>query len=294
MKLRRYVLPSLIALGVAAIVQNVVSAPDPYAIIDVASPSTAPSNINTNGLTPRSLAINPALKTLVLITAGQSLMANVFGPTVYVPTNGSVIDNLNIYDGAAYAFGSNPTIGTGGVGGNVAPRIADMFVSNGIFNRVIVVPIAVGGTPISQWVGTGPFAGRFAVAMKRLAARGITPTTPGVTFAVVWGQGEKDTDLGTTQAAYASNLNAWIAAARSAGYPGRIFVNIETMSSSVVSSAIQAAQISVVNNVDVWQGANWDALGTSYRSDGTHPSDAGASALATALYNAIHGSGAPL
>ncbi|MGX9427962.1 sialate O-acetylesterase [Bradyrhizobium sp. LeoA1S1] len=291
-KLVHYALLASIALGAAVAARAVISATDPYKIVDVESPSIAPSNVDTSGLTPRSLAINPAQKTLVLITAGQSLMADVFGPTIYVPANGAVIDNFNIYDGEAYPFGPKPALGTGGWGGNVGPYLGDLFISNGIFDRVIVVPIAVTGTAINQWVGDGPYAGRFAVAMKRLAARGITPSTPGVMFMVAWGQGEKDTDLGTSQAVYASNLNAWIARVRAAGFTGRIFVNVETMSSGVVSSAIQAAQMSVVDNVGVWQGANWDALGESYRVDGTHPSDAGAPTFATNLYNAICGSGA--
>ena len=48
-----------------------------------------------------SYAINPAQKTLILISAGQSNSGNI-NPSAYVPTNASAIDNFSIYDGAFY------------------------------------------------------------------------------------------------------------------------------------------------------------------------------------------------
>jgi hypothetical protein len=274
--------------------QSTVSAPDSFTLFTVPA-AIGLVNINTNGLAVRSLAINPAIKTLVLITMGQSLMANSNANTtspVFVPTNPSVIDNFNIYDGAAYQFSTTPALGCNGTNSNVAPRIADMLINNGKFDRVIVVPIAVGSTRIADWA-TGSYATRFPVAMNRLAARGITPATPGVTFAAVWGQGEGDTADGTSQAAYASALNTVISSAFAAGFSGRFFVNIETWNAGSISSAVAAAQASVVNNTTVFQGANWDAFGSADRIDNTHPNDAGAPQFATALYNAMHASGAP-
>jgi Carbohydrate esterase, sialic acid-specific acetylesterase len=275
--------------------QSTVSPPDPFTLFPVPA-AIGLVNINTNGLAVRSLAINPAIKTLVLITMGQSLMANANAnttSTVCVPTNPSVIDNFNIYDGAAYQFSTAPALGCNGTNSNVAPRIADMFINNGQFNRVIVVPIAVGSTAVADWA-TGNYASRFQVAMNRLAARGITPASTGVTFAAVWGQGETDTANSTLQAAYASSLNTVISNAFAAGFSGRFFVNIETWNAGSVSAAVQAAQAAVVNNTTVFQGANWDTFGSADRmADNTHPNDVGAPLFASALYNAMHASGAP-
>jgi hypothetical protein len=168
-----------------------------------------------------------------------------------------------------------------------------MLINDRIFDRVIVVPIAVGSTTVADWA-TGDYAGRFSVAMKRLSARGITPATTGVTFAAVWGQGESDTNVKTSQAAYAEKLNTVIRKIFVSGFSGRLFVNIETYYIGRVSPEIQAAQASVANGTTVFQGANWDTLGSNYRvADNIHPNDAGAPVFASALYEAMHASGAP-
>lgn len=253
-------------------------------------------NTNTKGLSQRSLAIDPAIRTLVLITMGQSLMANANANTptaVYVPAHASAVDNFNIYDGAAYPFSNRPALGCNGDNSNVAPRIADLLIENAKFDRVIVVPIALGSTTVADWA-TGNYAGRFPVTMRRLAARGITPATPRVTFAAVWGQGELDTGMGTTEAAYQAGLDTVIRMIFASGFSGRLFVNIETYNAGTVSPEIQAAQRSAVNGNTVFQGANWDALGSGDRiADNTHPNDIGAPRFAAALYEAMHASGAP-
>lgn len=270
------------------------AASDPFYLAPIPEAYGA-SNLRTEGLPQRSLSIDPAARTLILITMGQSLMANVHGikAPIYVPTNSSVIDNFNIYDGAAYAFVRAPALGCNGYFSNVATRVADMLINKRVFDRVIVVPIAVGSTTIAEWT-TGDFAGRFPVAMRRLAASGITPATPGVTFAAVWGQGEADTRDGTSRAAYRGHLDRLIDTVFSSGFLGRLFVNVESYYLGRTSSEIQAAQTSVVNGTTVFQGANWDALGRSYRlPDNLHPGELGAPVFALTLYNAMRASGPP-
>lgn len=231
----------------------------------------------------------------MLITMGQSLMANSHASKsrIYVPTNSDVVDNFNIYDGAAYAFTRAPALGCNGYNSNVATRVADMLINRRVFDRVVVVPIAVGSTTIAEWT-TGEFAGRFPVAMRRLAANGITADTAGVTFAAIWGQGESDNRERTSRAAYREHLDRLIRAVFSSGFSGRLFVNVESYYAGATSPGIQGAQTSVVNNATVFQGANWDALGRGYRdSDDTHPGALGAPVFALTLYNAMRASGPP-
>lgn len=222
------------------------------------------------------------------------MVCNNFGTTVYIPTNSSVVDNFNIYDGAAYEFGPTSALGCSGSGrGNSAPRIGDLLISNGKFDRVITVPIGIGSTPVSEWAA-GSCSDRVRVAMRRLAARGITPGTTGITFAMVWGQGEQDNLDATSQANYTSRLNAFIANSQADGFSGRFFINVESYVGGVTSSAVQAAQAAVVNNTTVFAGANWDSIGPSGRQiDNVHPNDVGASIGATAIYNAMVASGSP-
>lgn len=256
---------------------------------------------DVNGKTLRSTTINTGVKNLILIIAGQSL-TGAEAPTAYTPTNTSVVDNFNVYDGGLYAYsdpplgttwvylalgGSLPTPNTGSIGG----RIADLAINAGSFARVIVVPIGVGGTTIAQW-DSGPLRDRIGVAMRRLAAKNITPATTNVTFAILWMQGEGD--HGTTTAAYKASLTNIQANAVAAGFSGRFFVSQETWLSGAVDSNVQSAQTSIVDGVKFWAGGNIDSLNNTNRlTDQTHPNDVGIAAAATLQWNAMHASGAP-
>lgn len=276
-------------------------APDPYQLDDTLAAVVSSPNI----LTARSSAINPALKTLVLICIGQSNLCNVV-TTLFTPVNNLVVDNFSIYDGACYNIGGpmlGCTSGTpgGSLGpGNICARVADKFVTNAIFDRVIVLPIGVGGSTMAHWAA-GPLSapgtgGRLGVAMRRLAARGITPATTGVTFANLVGLGETDNNpLGTSQASWTASFGTYLANCLSAGFSGRTFVCQETYYSGATSAAVRAAQAAVVSG-SVFSGGDLDTLtnGGGYRqADDVHFNDAGAAAGATLIYNAMHLSGAP-
>jgi hypothetical protein len=203
--------------------------------------------------------------------------------------------------GSTWAYlslgGSGSTCGTIATCGSVGGRIADIFISGdgtvpaSTFARVIVVPVAVGGTPIAQWDTNGPLFNRICVAMKRLAARGIIPQT-NVTFAILWGQGEGD--HGTATATYKAALNDIQAQAVSCGFSGRLFVNEQTWLSGATDANVQSAQTSIVDNVKFWAGFNADSLSaTNRQSDNTHFNDTGVAAFATGIAHAMHASGAP-
>lgn len=275
--------------------------PDPYELtVYVSGGVVYPDNSDTSALTWRPTVIDPTKRTLILITAGQSQLTNV-NPTLYVPTNASVIHNFNIKDGASYSP-TGALVGCSSNGltrpGNVCLRIADLLVTNGKFDVVYLVPIAVTGSLISEW-SVGPMSspganGRFGVAMKRLAAAGITPGMTNVTFAILWGQGEGDGVIGTTSANWQSSFATLKATILATGFVGRIFVNVETWDLGVPSATIQAAQAAVVDSVTVFAGANWDTLNNTFRqADQAHFNDAGAAAAAPLVYTAMHATGAP-
>lgn len=255
----------------------------------------------TGGKTARSVEINTGIKNLVLIVAGQSNYQNV-APSAYTPTNASAIDNFNVYDGGMYAA-ADPLLGAswmgttlGGVGsnpspGNIGTRVADLLITNGKFDRVILVPVAVGGTSVDMWA-TGIVSNRITTAMARLESRGITPGMTNVTFAVIWGQGESDS--GTSQADYTSRLNTVISNAAAAGFSGRWFINKQTWLAGSTNATVQAAQDAIPNGSTIFAGANADSLNAMNRyADNTHFNDTGMAALATLVYNAMHASGAP-
>ena len=270
--------------------------PDPMVVSDpvIANPAQFQGTL-ANG-SPRSITINPAQKTLVLIVTGQSIPTNIT-PTLYTPTNSSAVSQLNIYDGAFYPIASN-VLGSsyyqGAFGpGNITVRIADSLVSNGYFNQVLLVNVAVGSTSAAQWA-TSQFTNRVAVAMLRLKAQGITPSTIGVTFGYLRMQGEAELALGTSQSAYTASVNAELSAATAAGFSGRIFIPEETWINGSTYAPVQNAQIALVNNTTIFSGGNLDALGAGDRQpDNTHPNDTGAPIFASTVVTAMHASGSP-
>jgi len=273
--------------------------PDPFVIDDSFAISLGAGGAvyrKTAGLTPRDQAFNPAQKTLVLIGAGQSNYVSV-NPTLYVPTNSSVIDNFNIYDGGSYSIGG-PLVGTqynSGLGpGNILARIAQNAITGG-FDRVVVVPIAIAGTVAADWA-TGSLSDRIGVAMRRLASRGYVPGATGLTFALSWGQGETDNGNGTSQASYAASMATVISNAQAAGFTGsscRFFINKQTWLSGAVSSAVQSAQTALPNGTTVFAGGDLDSLDATNRQDNTHFNDTGSAAAASFIWSAMHASGAP-
>ncbi|NUU39633.1 sialate O-acetylesterase [Tardiphaga robiniae] len=248
-----------------------------------------------------SFSVDPAKKLLVLFSAGQSLPSNAC-PTIYTPSNPSKLHNLDPTTGQIYAA-ADPLLGTtlqaAGAGvANYNLRLADTFVSNAVFDEVLIVTVAVGATSISQWTGGastfGPLFRNIESASLKLAARGITPLTTGAIFAVTWNQGESDTQFGTSQAAYQASFAALKAAVDVYLPSVRWFVATESWLSGSVSSAVQAAQAAVVDNVTVFAGANMDSLTSSHRlPDNTHLNDAGAAQAAALTYTAMRASGAP-
>jgi len=279
------------------------SMPDPFLMGENYRPDGWNNNrgySDVNAKTMRLTPINAQERTLILITSGQSNMASV-GPSSYTPTNASKIDNLNIYDGAIYAS-ADPLLGqtyAPGYGvGSIPPRIADKLITNNKFDRVILVPVASGGSSIAMWVSGGPLYMRHCVAMHRLAARGIVPRMSGVTFALVWGQGESDS--GTAQSTYQTQFGQIVTKLKncpnlSSQFNGRIFVTKQTMITNVVNATVQAAQAALVDNVSIFSGGDIDALtgATNRQVDGTHLNATGQANAATTIYDAMVASGSP-
>ena len=223
---------------------------DPFLLYDTANNWTATFGYRqTAGLINRSFTIDPALKTEILIGSGQSNGSNV-NPTLFVPTHSSVIDNLNLYDGGLWSVGGpllgctyNPVIAALGPG-NILARIAELRVATGKADRVIVAPTGVGSTFAADW-GDGIHSNRVAVAMARLAARGIAPATPGISDVIeIIMLGESDCAVGTSQASYAANSNIHIANSFAAGVK-HIIIPQESYTGGNTSAAVRAAQASL-------------------------------------------------
>lgn len=257
-------------------------------------------NKNTGARTLGTQTVSSAVRNLIIIAAGQSNMTDI-APNYFTPVNPTKIDQMNIYDGAIYNA-IDPLLGTtqsNVPAGHPILRAADTYIQNNKFDRVIIVPVAIASTSIADWA-TGYCSAIIPAAIKRLAARGIVSGT-NVTIAIFWGQGENDTNSGTTQTAYTTGLNSVIAKSRAAGFAGPWFVAKQSWYVSTVSSAIQAAQAAVLNSGSgVYAGPDADSLVGSVCSgqpcrqgDNLHWSDFGSFSYAGGWVTATAASGAP-
>lgn len=277
-----------------------VPAPDLFVL---PTPMQATNNdINNNTLS--SQKIDTTKKNLILIVAGQSNIANV-GLTQYTPSNPTGLDELYVSDGAIYKA-IDPALGVSIPTGGVAfpgLRIADTLVTNGKFDRVILVPISIGGTLIADWA-TGVESNRIQVALLRIKNRGITCGGTNQTCAIIWGIGESDEQAGTSQVSWTASFNTIVS--NNSSFVGRWFVAEQTWWSGV-SAAIQAAQTvaspsGVINNgAGIYAGPNADVLinstcgGVACRQAANLPhfTDAGCASYAAAWVTALAASGAP-
>lgn len=211
-------------------------------------------------------------RTAVIVFIGQSLSVNSV-TTRYVPVN-SNIDQMNIWDGKLYKA-KDPLLGINGgaLGGTWMLPMADKLITDGHFDRVIIVPMAVGNTRVGQW--SDPNLAPYL--FRRINSVGLRLRDAGLPCtAIMWGQGESDTSAGTSQAAYAAALSKIIAEFNRA-IPGAPFlVAQEAYYYGNTNAGILAAQASVVNGTTVFAGENVELIGPSGRYDNTHLNAAGA------------------
>lgn len=256
--------------------KTVGSAPDPYLFDEV---FFAFGNRVTSGKVASSPYPTP--DTGVFIIAGQSNCSN-YVNAYYNPTNAGAVDNLNIYDGGMYRA-SEPLLGCSNTGGNLFTRMADKLVTGGYYDRVILIPVGLGGTSAQQW---DTLLYRRAISGgRRAAALGINVS------AILWMQGESE--YLTTQSEYTSMLTSIMGKVAASGVTAPWVIGKCTDVGGIPKPAIQAAQLAIVNNTTIFQGADTDALtGSTYRYDGTHLNAAGAEAAAelwkSAVISAMH------
>lgn len=225
------------------------------------------------GRGPRDPQLIEGERTGIFVVAGQSLSGNSVNAT-FIPTHGSKVDNLNIYDGLL-CQAIDPLLGCQLTGGNIFLRVADLLIADGVFDRVILIPIGIGATSIANWATDPALYMRLVVAGRRAAAFGWPLT------AYLWMQGETDTLLGTNQTSYAASLANLMAIPAAAGFTAPWLIGQSTMVNGVVSSAVRAAQAAAVNNINVFAGADTDTItGIANRYDLTHPTAAGAALMA--------------
>jgi hypothetical protein len=190
--------------------------------------------------------------TAILLTMGQSNAANEgeFEPG-YQP--GPNVFNFNFFDGKCYVA-RDPLLGGTGAGGSPWTRLGDALVAAGRFERVLIVPIAVGGSAIREWAKGGVHYGRIAEAQRALDRQGLRVTH------VLWHQGEADA-RSTSHAQYVAAFRSVLDGIRSAGITAPVYVATASICKNQGSEAIRSAQHEIVATLDnVRAGPDTDQL----------------------------------
>lgn len=207
----------------------------------------------------------------IFITCGQSNSAN-HGSPQQTPTD----DRVNLFDlkTMSWQLAADPQPNASGEGGSPWPDFGDMLVALTEV-PVAVIAVGVGSTKVSQWLPGRYYSSRIL--------RAITAMKPYGGFrAILWHQGESDSKVGTTTAAYAADLNSIIAQSRAdAGFPvpwGVALASWIPGSTESNQAMVIAGQQRVISNtMGVFKGAETDTihmLGWNYRG-GVHFNDSG-------------------
>jgi hypothetical protein len=220
-------------------------------------------------------------RTAVVVIVGQSNAAN-HGTGRYVAKHR--VDNFNIYDGKCY-HAADPLLGVSGDGGNFAGRLGDKLIEVGLFDRVILAPIAMGGTTVEQWAEEGMFNRRIPVVIRRLYDAGLSADF------ILWQQGEGNQgvgDIGGRQ--YRKNLLEVIQTFRRYGVAAPFFVSLTTTCGGPHPNAenIRAGQKGAVNRMAaIYQGADTDTIGLEHRWDTCHFNEVGLDMVASLWLDVI-------
>lgn len=164
-------------------------------------------------------------------------------------------------------------LGTDGLYQSFARPLAAYLVEAGVFQHVLLVPIAVSGTFIEEWTPSGHHWPRFIAAINQLNQAGLRPTF------VLWHQGEANSDWlvrhpdtsrtlkDAARLSYMRNFLSIVVGLRGLGVTAPIFPAVATQCRSTKTSAeIRSAQQAVIDPAwGIFQGPDTDSIDFSYR-----------------------------
>lgn len=199
--------------------------------------------------------------TAVVLTAGQSNGANFGEGRIVAPDS---VLNLNPSDGKCYVA-QDPLLGATGDEGAVWTRLGERLVSSGAFARVIFIPIAVGGSMMSEWEAGGKYEPRLRSALAAVSSNNLAVTH------VFWMHGESDGMAKTPQDVYRRQFGSFLSKLRESG-SAPVYVARETLCFRGASESIGNLQAQLPSQFpSVVPGPDLDSLDKPEdRRDGCH------------------------
>jgi hypothetical protein len=218
--------------------------------------------------------------TMTILTLGQANAAN--SSNMHYQARRDV---LNYYNGSLYKA-KEPLIGAGGFGGSVWTILADKLIDSGFCKKVIIIPIAEGGTTVENWA-IGDCSQKLQTTLLDLSQHNIKLTH------IFWHQGESDN--GKSKDNYKKNLSRVVKIIRSHNQNAPFYCSVATYSFLAknkpigVDSSIQNAQIEFIKeNTNVLGGPNTDELIYAIdRFDSEHFSEYGNIRYANLWFRAV-------
>jgi hypothetical protein len=152
----------------------------------------------------------------VIFVAGQSNAAN-SAERLQTTAFGDRV--VAFFEGVC-TVAASPLLGATAIEGESLTPMADELIRSGRFDRVVLAPVAVGGTEIARWV-EGDLAPVLRQALAAVQARYK------VTHAI-WHQGETDADNGTSAADYRRRFDTLLGRWRAQGLAAPVLVSVTT------------------------------------------------------------------
>jgi Carbohydrate esterase, sialic acid-specific acetylesterase len=242
------------------------------------------SNADTSERTVVPCTDGGPIRPLVIVTLGQSNAAN-HGRGLYTPKHR--VDNFNLYDGKCYKA-VEPLLGPSGQGGNFATRLADMLIERRLADRVVIAPMAMGGTSVEQWAHEGLFNRRIPASIRRLYDAGLSPDY------ILWHQGEGNAangDSGGRQ--YRKNLLEVVASFRAYSINAPFFVALASRCGPAphpnAVNVRDGQRTAAIGQLGIFVGPDTDLIGQEHRYDNCHMSESGLALHAAAWADILEG-----
>lgn len=208
-------------------------------------------------------------KTMVAFVFGQSNAANIGGERYSADS-----DNiLNYFDGKFYRA-ADPLLGSAGISGSPWTLMSNQLTAAGVFDRVILIPAAIGGTSVSRWRQGGNLYPMLEARLADARAHNLKVTH------FLWHQGEADNPLqsgGMSMADYDQGMREIIALTKQYFPDSRFYVAAASLCyfRRPVSTELQKAQRQLTTIKGVYAGPDTDTIGMGDRYDGCHLSGRG-------------------
>jgi Carbohydrate esterase, sialic acid-specific acetylesterase len=205
--------------------------------------------------------------TAVLMVLGQSNAANSQGQRYQSPDDRII----NFSEGHCY-ISSSPLLGADGRNGESWTLLGMKLVQSGLYSKVILIPAAVGSTPIYRWAAGGDL-NQMLLGVIRAAKLHYTIT------GVLWHQGATDFTLHTPGKTYRAGLESLIDTVHAEGVKAPFYISQSSLQLSPdwsEDNPISKAQAALVDGRFVFAGPNTDHdLKAIDRFDGLHFSASG-------------------